>query len=173
MDDDIKVEIIPALMLAIVARQTELDFKQIPPLSEEIERGDVVMLAVRREVEGFVDQYMGRVCLWLSPEKDARIRQAAPEAVVVLMLHVNERARLQGIATKVMQIVETVVASRDRTTIAVLVEPDNEAARKMNESLGYTLKQVDGQDTFMSDIDDDGNHVATPVAMMLMVKELS
>ena len=114
MDDDIKVEVIPAIMLAIVARQTDLDFTHVQPLQEKIERGDVVMLAVRREVDGFVDQYMGRVCLWFAPDAHEGVRRAAPEAVVVRMLHINERARLQGIATKVMKIVESVVASRDR-----------------------------------------------------------
>ena len=173
MDDDIKVEVIPAIMLAIVARQTDLDFTHVQPLQEKIERGDIVMLAVRREVDGFVDQYMGRVCLWFAPDAHEGVRRAAPEAVVVRMLHINERARLQGIATKVMKIVESVVASRDRSLIALMVEPDNTAALAMNESLGYTLRQVDGNDTFMSDIDDDGNHVATPVPMMLMVKEVS
>ncbi len=174
--DEIKVEIIPALMVPIVARQTQMDRAYVAKISDMIERGGAVLLAARRDVEGFVDNYIGRASLWLAPAEEPEVRAAAPDAALVTALEVNERARLQGVATVLMQALEDEARRRDRVEIAVGVEPNNHAARKLYESMGYTYKKLGDSDTYPASWQETDTHGAVKtvsVDAMLMMKALA
>jgi ribosomal protein S18 acetylase RimI-like enzyme len=63
-------------------------------------------------------------------------RHGAPSILFIYELEVNEAARRQGIATRLMTELEGIARSRGITEGFVLTEPDNGAANTLYESLG-------------------------------------
>ncbi len=173
--DEIKVEIIPPIMLHIVARQTAMDPHYVKKVSDMMGRDEIVLLAARREVEGYVDTYIGRVSLWLAQPEEPDVWRYARGAAMVTALWVNERARSQGIARALMQTVEDEAKRRGRMELALGVEPDNTTARHLYESLGYEYRHCGDSDTYKAEWDettDSGETRHVTVDALLMVKKL-
>ncbi|MGB3023915.1 MAG: GNAT family N-acetyltransferase [Candidatus Saccharimonadales bacterium] len=173
--DEIKVEVIPAMMVPIVARQTAMDPAYVKKLTDMMSRDEIVLLAARRDAGGYIDNYIGRVSLWLAPAEESEVRRSVPQAAMVTKLQVNERARLQGIARQLMLAAEDAARARGRHQLALGVEPGNQAARKLYESLGYAYHKALGHDTYQAswdETDEQGGTKRVTVEAMLMVKEI-
>lgn len=173
--DEIRVEVIPPIMLHIVGRQTDMDRLYLERIADMMAHDELVLFGARREVDNFIDNYIGRVSLWLAPPDEPEVWRYARDAALINSLHVNERARLQGIATVLMRAVEDEARRRGRLTLALGVEPRNAAARRLYESLGYQYRRCGNSDTYHSEWDElaengQRQHVKTDV--LLMVKEL-
>lgn len=173
--DEIKVEIIPPIMLHIVARQTAMDPGYVKKVADMMTRDELVLLAARREYEGYVDNYIGRVSLWLAQPEEPEVWKYARDAALINALYVNERARSQGIARALMQVAEQEAVDRGRKTLAVGVEPSNDVARHLYESLGYVYRKCGDSDTYQAEWESRnaaGETTQTTVDALLMVKEL-
>ena len=175
MDDEIRVEIIPPIMVHIVARQTEMERSYIEKIESMMSHGELVLLAARRQVDNFIDNYIGRVSLWLTHPEEPEVWRYARDAVILDNLYVNERARSQGIAKALIDAAEAEAKRRGRTTVAIGVEPDNMTARKLCESLGYGYLKCGDSDTYTAELsvtDDQGKPHKQKVARYLYAKQL-
>lgn len=174
--DEITVEIIPAMMVAIVARQTAMDRLYAQKVVEMMNRDELVLLAARREYEGYVDNYIGRVSLWLAQPEEPEVWKYARDAALINALYVNDRARSQGIARALMLAAEQEAVDRGRKLLAVGVEPSNDVARRLYESLDYAYRKCGDSDTYTTSWDEEAEHggaTHVEVEAMLMVKLLS
>ncbi len=174
--DEIRVDIIPPIMLHIVARQTAMQRSYIKKAGEMMSKDELVLFGARREVEGYIDAYIGRVSLWLAEPEEPEVWRYANGAALVNALWVNERARSQGIAKALMAAVEEEARRRGRTQLAVGVEPGNTPARKVYEVLGYTYRKCGDSDTYKAEWEEtieSGETKQIVVDALLMVKDLS
>lgn len=175
MNDEIRVEIIPPIMVHIVARQTEMDRSYIEKIESMMNHGEVVLMAARRQVDNFIDNYIGRVSLWLTHPEEPEVWRYARDAAVLDSLYVNERARSQGIAKALMDAAEAEAVRRGRKMVAIGVEPDNTVARKLCESLGYEFRPCGDSQTYTTEVkttDNQGKPVTSRIDRMLYVKQL-
>jgi ribosomal protein S18 acetylase RimI-like enzyme len=173
--DEIKVEVIPAMMVPIVARQTAMESHYAKKIVGMMDKDELVLLAARREVDGFVDNYIGRVSLWLAQPEEPEVWKYARDAALINALYVNERARSQGIAKHLMKAAEDEAKHRNKTLLAVGVEPTNTSARHLYETLGYAYRKCGNSDTYKAEwevVGDAGETTQTVIDALLMVKEL-
>lgn len=173
--DEIKVEMIPPIMLAIVARQTAMDASYVKKVTDMMTRDELVLFAARREVDGYVDNYIGRVSLWLAQPDEPEVWRYARGAALINALQVNERARSQGVAKALMRAAEEEARRRGRTQLALGVEPDNAPARHLYESLGYQYRTCGDSETYKAGWDettDAGETKHVTADALLMVRDI-
>lgn len=173
--DEIKVEIIPPIMLQIVARQTDMDPVYIKKVADMMGRDELVLFGARRQVENFTDSYIGRVSLWLAQPEEPEVWRYARDAALIMALYVNERARSQGVAKYLMNAAEDEARARGRRALAVGVEPSNASARHLYESLGFQYRKCGENETYKASWDelgDGGQTKHVEVDAYLMVKQL-
>lgn len=152
--------------LEAVAEDTNLDSVYKTRITGMIQRDELVLFAAQLE-----DVYIGRVSLWLAPVGEELPRLKYPGVPFVNALEVTSEYRKRGVALQLMEALEAEVKERGGTRVALGVEPDNHAAIRLYEKLGYVF---DGE-SYESCWDEDGENGPKRVCVttQLMSKELA
>lgn len=140
-------------------------------LEREINEGKLIVFAAQMH-----GNYVGRVGLCVSEADEEAFRQQLPSVPVVYSLEVLDGHKNQGIATQLMDIVESEVRRRGFDKIALGVVADNQIARTMYEARGYLYVRLGDSETIDSHWDvtgQDGGTEHVIVRLLPMVKSLS
>ena len=129
------VEITDAAEIARVGEATRGFSKHIQQVQHEVEQGTVHFFAAMNN-----DEYVGRVCLKLSPADEQIVRERLPDVPLLWALEINEPMRKMGLGTMLWNAVIDKAQELDYTQIGLGVEPDNEPARKLYEKLGFSYE---------------------------------
>lgn len=151
--------------------QNSAKMKGGKPSQELIDEGKLIVFAAQMH-----GNYVGRVGLCVSEADEEAFRQQLPSVPVVYSLEVLDGHKNQGIATQLMDIVESEVRRRGFDKIALGVVADNQIARTMYEARGYLYVRLGDSETIDSHWDvtgQDGGTEHVIVRLLPMVKSLS
>lgn len=85
------------------------------------------------------DRPVGDVYLWLEPAEELPIREHLPETPLLTHLEVHPAYRNRGTGTDLVGAAEKELANRGHVQVALAVEIENQAARRLYDRLGYKV----------------------------------
>ncbi len=164
------VEHISPDTLDLVARDLKMDPLYVEKVRREIQANKLIFIAAKNDAA-----YIASVGLCIGEADEDYFRTHLPGYAIVYSLIVNESNRRQGVATNLMDVVESEARHVGKAGVALGVVPDNESARRLYEKRGYTYVEPDEVANVEShwDITDESGlpqHVA--VDLIPMAKEL-
>ena len=148
-----------------------MDPLYVDKVRHEIGQQKLIFLAAMRD-----GTYIASVGLCIGEADEVEFRHHYPNFAVVYSLFVNESERGRGVASGLMDVLESEARRNKKAGIALGVVKGNQPARELYEKRGYEYLLVDGNETIKSHWDvtgDSGVEQHIIVDIVPMIKHLA
>ncbi len=165
------IEYISIDKLDKAAQDINMDPLYVDKVRHEIGQQKLIFLAAMRD-----GTYIASVGLCIGEADEVEFRHHYPNFAVVYSLFVNESERGRGVASGLMDVLESEARRNKKAGIALGVVKGNQPARELYEKRGYEYLLVDGNETIKSHWDvtgDSGVEQHIIVDIVPMIKHLA